>query len=158
MAEVERMTTTIAAEPVRYGVSWGIEEHERQTYTDNGDGSFLSVDAEARANRAWFDLIKQGVRVGFFVDGVHKAGDDFAEKWAAAEAAQVAVPVKHKTRTFLYSHETHLNWRKVQTVGDPFAWAACDCGWKVLRDNRGLARRAAHEHRESASRTTTEGA
>lgn len=155
------MTAThITAEPTYYEVSWGIQEHEHQTYIDNGDKSFLSADAEARATRAWLDLTKQGIKAGLFVNGAHKAGHDFADEWASwdveanrlnkewDEYVLALAPVEHKTRTFLHTYETHLNWRKVQIVGDPTAWAVCSCGWKVLRDNRDLARRAAREHRQ----------
>lgn len=79
------MTTNNTPEPIYYEVLTGIEHNQRQTYVDNGDGSFLSTDAEARATRAWLALIRQGVRAGFFINGEHKAGCDFAEEWAACE-------------------------------------------------------------------------
>ena len=149
------MTTSCTAPTATttYEVAWGIEAHQSTAYVDHGDGSFLSIDAEARATRAWLALIRQGVRAGFYINGEHRHGYDFAEEWAAAEAADAPTPVEHKTRTFLDDHGGHLNWRKVHRVGSPLAWAACSCGWKVLRDNRDLARRAAREHRASATRS-----
>lgn len=131
-----------------YEVAWGIEANERQTYIDNGDGSLLSVDAGARATRAWLNLVKEGVKAGFFVNGQHEAGHDFGEEWASVTAEDAATSVEHKTSTFLYSHGSHMNWRKVQIAGDRHAWAVCVCGWKTLHDNRDLARRAARRHRE----------
>jgi len=141
------MSITIAG-PINYEVATGIEEHQSQLYVDNRDGSFLSESAEDRATRAWIALIRQGVRAGFYINGEHKAGYDFATEWATADAAWA--PVEHTTRTFLHSHATHMNWRKVQIQGDRSAWASCSCGWKVLWDNRELARRAARQHREQA--------
>jgi hypothetical protein len=162
--------TTAATQTTYYEVAWGIEEHESKTYVDNGDGSFLSEDAEARATRAWLDLIRRGVKAGFFINGVFECGHDFAEEWAAAEAeyAKFAAEVdreraalnrvEHKTRTYLLggNKEPRLNWSNMKWVYDRTAKAVCTCGWKVVRDNRDLARRAAREHREDMSRSTGE--
>lgn len=138
---------TGTARATYFEVAWGIEANERQTYVDNGDGSFLSADARNRATRAWLNLVKRGVKAGFFVNGQHKAGHDFAEEWAAVEATRI----EHRTRTFLDDHGTHMNWCKVQIVGNRQAWAVCTCGWKTFRDNRDLARRAARCHRDEYS-------
>ncbi len=143
------MTTT---ETTYYEVAWGVEEHESKTYVDNGDGSFLSVDAEVRATRAWLDLIRQGVKAGFYINGKHEAGHDFAEEWAAVEADDAA-SFEHKTRTYLLGggKEPLLNWSNMKWVYDRTAGAVCTCGWKVVRDNRDLARRSARMHRESTN-------
>lgn len=138
----------ISTEPIYYEVSTGIEHNQSQTYVDNRDGSFLSEDAEARATRAWLALVVQGVAAGFFVNGKHKAGCDFATEYTAMDAADVAERVSHETRTFLHDHGTHMNWRKAQIQGDRSAWAKCTCGWSVLKDTRELARRAARRHGE----------
>lgn len=84
------MTTHTTTEPIYYEVVWGIEYNERQTYANTGDGSFLSETAEHRATGAWLNLNRQHVKAGFFINGVHDAGHDFAEEWAAAEAEDAA--------------------------------------------------------------------
>lgn len=130
-----------------YQVAWGIEETEQQTWIDPGDGSGVGEHAYALACRVLVELHKNGRKAGLFVNGEHRAGHDFAEEWAAAEARDAAA-IEHMTTTFLDDHGTRLNWRKVQRVGIPLAWASCSCGWKVLRDNRTMARHAARLHRQ----------
>lgn len=133
-------------EATYYEVSWGIEENERQAWVNPGDGSGAGDHAQALAYRTLVELHRSGRKAGLFVNGVHEDGADFAEEWAEVEAAD-ATALIHKTTTFLYDFGTHLNWRKVQIIGDQFAWATCTCGWKVLRDNRALARQDAKRHR-----------
>jgi hypothetical protein len=143
------MITIAPVEPTYYEVSWGIGEQQRQTWIDSGDGSSVSDHARALAYRALVELHKNGRQAGLFVDGVHVDGYDFAEEWACAEASDAAEQT-HPTTTFLDDHGTRLNWHKAQRVGISLAWASCSCGWKVLRDNRALARQAAKRHREQS--------
>lgn len=143
------MATIAPAAPTYYEVTWGIEENEMQTWIDHGDGSGAGDHARALAYRTLVDLHKNGRRAGLFVNGIHVEGYDFAEEWARAEADDAAAQT-HVTTTFLDDHGTRLNWRKVQRVGISLAWASCSCGWKVLRDNRALARSAAKLHREQS--------
>lgn len=139
---------TAVLEPTYYEVAWGIEENERQTWINPGDGSGAGDHAQALAYRTLVELHKNGRKAGLFVNGAHKDGHDFADEWARAEAEDAAAD-HHETVTFLNDPGSRLNWRKVQIVGIPLAWAKCSCGWQVLRDNRALARSAAKRHRES---------
>ena len=79
---VRRTDTT---EPVNYEVVWGLAHDQRTRWVDYGDGSTVSEHAEALATRSFLDLSKHGRKAGFFVNGVHKAGHDFAEEWTAYE-------------------------------------------------------------------------
>lgn len=154
-----------------YEVAWGIEEHERTVRIDYGDGMAYSQHAEANATKVFLDFVKAGVKVGFFVNGVHKDGYDFAEEWAAwdekceadrkawraeDEAFAASEPaVEHKTLTGLFfanAAEPHLNWSNMHLIRDKSSWAKCSCGWREVWDNRDLARRAARRHREESGR------
>lgn len=140
--------TSILNNVIHHEVYWGIEANERCLWTDHGDGSTVSEHAEALATRALRELAKAGRRVGYAVNGVHRAGDDFAEEWAAADAVYAAEVVEHETTTFLADPGSRMNWRKAQVQGVPAAWASCSCGWKQLCDTRDVARLAARRHRE----------
>ena len=58
----------------RYEVVFGTDEQDRQAYTDHGDGSPLSQQAEIMAARAFHELTRQGVPCSLFVDGVLTVG------------------------------------------------------------------------------------
>lgn len=73
-----------------YEVLWGIEDHERQTWIDYGDGTAASLDAAVNAGRLLLEVAKHGGKAGLFVNGVHKAGDAFGEEWAGAEKEAAA--------------------------------------------------------------------
>ena len=67
-------TTTTTNEQVNWEVVWGADEADRILYVDEGDGSWLSQDAEARATRKFLELLRAGVRVGFYKNGTLDAG------------------------------------------------------------------------------------
>lgn len=79
------MTTTAVTTRTYYEVLWGIEDRDRQIYINHGDGSWISQDAQHRADRCLRELHTAGVKAGLFVNGEHKGGHDFAEEWAAQE-------------------------------------------------------------------------
>lgn len=150
------MTTT--SERITYEVLWGIEERERGTWVDYGDGMAYSRDAETNATRAFLDLVRAGRKAEFCVNGAHRDGYDFAEEWAAfdrwcaeqeaQDAAELAaLVVVHKTVTHAIGHY-EMNWRyaRMQRSGDSIA--KCSCGWKRHADTRAVARLLARHHRE----------
>lgn len=140
----------IATEPTYYEVVWGIEESERTMRVDYGDGMAYSEHAEANATRVFLEFVRAGRKVGFFVNGKHVNGHDFAEEEAEWERqyAATAAPVEHKTTTGLWSYSAAMNWRKARMQHSASAWARCSCGWVKSWDNRALARKAARWHRE----------
>lgn len=151
------MTTTTRT---YYEVLWGIDESERATWIDYGDGMLYSQHAEANATRAFLEMVKAGRKAEFCVDGVHKAGDDFADEWAQwerwcaaqdaedeVERAAAQASVEHKTVTHAIG-TYEMNWRYARMRRGQDAIAKCSCGWKRHADNRDLARRLAKLHRE----------
>jgi hypothetical protein len=86
------MTTTqdvAAGQPTtNYEVLWGIEENQRQMWTDYGDGSAVSENAQDLAYRLLIDHGKAGTKAGLFVNGAHEAGHDFTEEFDTAEAEE----------------------------------------------------------------------
>jgi hypothetical protein len=68
--------TTTATKRINFEVVWGPEPEDRVLYADYGDGSFISRTADARATSKFLEMIRYGVRVGFFRDGVLEAGQE----------------------------------------------------------------------------------
>ncbi len=79
------MTTSTDTQVTYHEVVFGAEEHERQIYPDYGDGSFISRTADARATSFFLSMVKAGVRVGFYTNGVLVAGEE--PIWPAEDEA-----------------------------------------------------------------------
>lgn len=153
-------------EPIYYEVPWGIADNERTVRVDYGDDMAYSRDAEANATRVFLEFVNAGRKVEFCVNGVHKAGYDFAAEWAewdrwcaeqdAEEAAErvAQASVVHKTTTWERSSlERHWfvkpngrakGWRPDSTIA---GWA-CSCGEKGYAGDRREARTWARRHRK----------
>lgn len=148
------MTATITrTEPVYWGVVTSPDEADRQVYADYGDGSYISTHAEQMATREYLRLVTLGVRCGIWRGPALVTGEDmiFADK---PEDEEPEVPaVEHKTRTFPFApgREVKMSKRGMAAIHDKSAMAVCTCGWKVVWDNRDLARSAARAHREEAA-------
>ncbi len=70
------MTTSTTTQVTYHVVVFGPYEEDRQTYIDHGDGSFISRTADARAASCFLNMVKAGVRVGFYTNGVLVAGEE----------------------------------------------------------------------------------
>lgn len=67
-------TTTATDERVNHEVVWGPDAEDRINYIDYGDGSFISTTADARATSKFLELVRCGVRVGIYRNGVLEGG------------------------------------------------------------------------------------
>lgn len=157
---------TTISERITYEVLWGIEERERGTWVDYGDGMAYSQDAEANATRAFLDLVRAGRKAEFCVNGTHRDGYDFAEEWAAWDrwcAEQEAQEAAERAASAVVVHRTvtravgryEMNWRyaRMQYTGDSIA--ECVCGWKRHADTRAVARLLAQHHHEEETATNS---
>jgi hypothetical protein len=66
---------TTTTERINYEVVWGPYLEDRNLYVDYGDAD-ISTTADVRAARTFLDMVKAGVRVGFYRNGVLEAGED----------------------------------------------------------------------------------
>lgn len=154
-------TTTTTTGITYYEVVWGDDEADRQTYADNGDGSFISTTAKRRANSTFLNLSRNGVPCGFWTNGTLTAGRNvtdgpdtppvFTDDEPTPAAAGPA-PVEHKTRTVLNADRgeryiTKSNGACGRWARNDDSVALCACGWKWHADSRTEARSAARTHR-----------
>lgn len=170
---------TTTTEVTYYSVVWGDDEADRITYTDHGDGSFISRTAEARANSTFLRLIRDGVACGFWTNGTLVAGQNLTggpdqrpavlddpelyAKWVAGEVnddgtPKTAAPVQHKTRTVMDAYQderyvTKSNGSCGRYVKSDTSVALCTCGWKYHAGTRDEARAQARVHRLEAGET-----
>jgi len=144
---------------VYWELVFGPEVEDRQVYIDEGDGSFLSQNAEGRLTDAYLQLIKSGVRCGVYRNGALVSGADVLDD--SKEEVEDSEVVVHKTWTTQGTVEVlgkridPYNSRGGLIIDEGFlAEAICSCGWHIAIDNRALARARARQHRrEMAGRT-----
>jgi hypothetical protein len=69
-------STTITRIVTRFAVVFGSDEGDCQSYTNYGDGAYLSTAAEHMATREFLRLSALRVPCGFWVNGKLTAGED----------------------------------------------------------------------------------
>lgn len=146
------MTQSTTTEVNHYEVVWGDGEEDRQTYTDHGDGSFISSTADRRATSTFLNLIRDGVACGFWTNGTLVAGRNMTDGPDTPPVFADVESTEHKTRTILDAYQNERYVTKSNGSGGRFvhsdtSTASCSCGWKYNAGSRAEARAVARTHR-----------